>query len=124
MLHVTNGDSAAELIRRTGIAGQVIPWRDVLHEGPVPAGLSLEAMSDLRARFLASGNGAALPQLLRDFGARDAALRAARQVVLWFEHDLYDQLQLIQILATLATQPETASGLIGIDSFPGIQPFY
>ena len=30
--------------------------------------------------------------------ARDAALLGADQVTLWFEHDLYDQLQLLQVL--------------------------
>jgi hypothetical protein len=44
--------------------------------------------------------------------------------VLWFEHDLYDQLQLIQILATLATQPETTAELISISKFAGIEPFH
>ena len=124
MLHVTNGDSAAALLRRTGVTGDIIAWRDILHEGPAPAGLALEAMSDARARFLASIGVGSLPHLLRQFGARDAALRSARQVVLWFEHDLYDQLQLIQILATLASQRETAAELICIDAFPGIEPFH
>jgi hypothetical protein len=44
--------------------------------------------------------------------------------VLWFEHDLYDQLQLLQILATLATQPETTAELIMVDAFPGVVPFH
>ncbi|MGH7955477.1 MAG: DUF1835 domain-containing protein [Opitutaceae bacterium] len=124
MLHVTNGDSTATLLRRTGVTGTVIAWRDILHDGPVPAGLALEAMSDVRARFLASTGAGSLQSILRLFGARDAALRAARQVVLWFEHDLYDQLQLIQILATLATQRETTAGLICIDTFPGVDSFH
>src|SRR5688500_7302950 len=123
MLHVTNGDLTAALICRTGVTGTVIAWRDILHDGPVPARLALEAMSDVRARFLASIGAGNLPDLLREFGARDAALRAARKVVLWFEHDLYDQLQLIQILATLATQRETSSELICIGTFPGLEVF-
>lgn len=123
MLHVTNGDAAAVPLRRTGVTGEVIAWRDVLHEGPTPAGLALEAMSDVRARFLASWGGGAFADIRREFGARDAALRGARQVVLWFEHDLYDQLQLIQILATLATQPETSPELICINAFAGVEPF-
>ncbi len=40
MLHLTNGDSAADLIREAGIGGKVLPWRDVLHMGPVPDKLS------------------------------------------------------------------------------------
>lgn len=124
MLHVTNGDSTATTLRRIGLAGEVIAWRDVLHEGPTPGGLVLEAMSDVRARFLASWGAGTFPEIRRDFGARDAALRGARNVVLWFEHDLYDQLQLIQLLATLANQPETSSELICIAAFPGVSPFY
>jgi hypothetical protein len=105
------------------VTGTVVAWRDILHDGPVPSGRALEAMSDLRARFLASTGAGSLPHLLREFGARDAALRAARQVVLWFEHDLYDQLQLIQILDTLAAQRETSAELICIATFPGVEGF-
>jgi hypothetical protein len=124
MLHITNGDSAAISLRRTGMTGEVVAWRDVLHEGPTPSRLALEAMSDVRARFLASWGAGTFPNLRRDLGARDAALRAARNVTLWFEHDLYDQLQLIQILATLESQPETIAELICIDSFPGVERFH
>ena len=124
MLHITNGESAAVPLRRTGVTGKVIAWRDILHEGPTPTGLALEGMSDVRARFLASIGEGNFPDLRREFGARDAALRGAREVALWFEHDLYDQLQLIQILATLAIQPETTADLICIGSFPGVEPFH
>ena len=41
MLHVTNGDSTAQIIDARGLAGTVLPWRDVLHEGPIPAELPL-----------------------------------------------------------------------------------
>lgn len=124
MLHVTNGDSAALTLRRTGVPGRVIAWRDILHEGPVPGGLPLEALSEVRARFLAEFGAGPFETLSADFGARDAALRNARRVVLWFEHNLYDQLQLIQILDTLAGQTGLVCELICIDRFPGIAPFH
>src|SRR5262249_57052480 len=38
LLHVTNGESAGNTLRQTGLGGAVLPWQDVLHEGPVPAG--------------------------------------------------------------------------------------
>lgn len=38
LLHVTNGDSAGNTLRQTSLGGAVLPWQDVLHEGPVPAG--------------------------------------------------------------------------------------
>lgn len=124
MLHVTNGDIAAALIRQTGVLGEVIAWRDALHAGPVPGGLPLERMSETRARFISACGWASFTETIRQFSARDAALRSARRVTLWFEHDVYDQLQLIQILATLAQQPDTTATLIAIDRFPGVPEFH
>ncbi len=124
MLHVTNGESAGESLRRSGVPGRVIAWRDVLHEGPVPAGLTLAGMSEVRARFLAQWDPRSFPAVAASFDERDGALGSARHVVLWFEHDLYDQLQLLQILEALSNEPDTAVDMICIDAFPGIVPFY
>ena len=52
-LHVTNGDSAASLIRESGLPGRVLPWRDVLHEGPVPGRLGFAQLREVRAHFIA-----------------------------------------------------------------------
>lgn len=105
MLHVTNGDAAVEVMRAAGIEGEILPWRDVLHDGPVPAGLSLTELGNVRADYLASLWGDAV-ELRREFAARDGALQgfaAHDEVVLWFEHDLYDMLQLAQILDFFAS---------------------
>ena len=57
MLHVTNGDSVLKGFREGGIPGTYLAWRDVLHDGPVPETASLEALSDVRARFLSEFGG-------------------------------------------------------------------
>lgn len=104
MLHITNGDAAAEKIRALGLGGDVLPWRDVLHEGPVPAPATLDSLRPLRARFLADDETSAV-QVAQELEARDRRLGSSLredEVVLWFEHDLYDQLQLLQILDYLA----------------------
>ena len=58
MLHVTNGDCAVEVLRAAGMCGDFLPWRDVLHEGPVDPSLSLADLSVLRARFVADSGWA------------------------------------------------------------------
>jgi hypothetical protein len=101
MLFVTNGDSAADRLLRLGLADEILPWRDVLHEGPVPSGLFPEELRDARARFIAERGWGGFDEVLGDFARRDSVLDGFRdhdEVVLWFEHDLYDQLQLIQLL--------------------------
>lgn len=101
MLHVTNGDAAVPALRRGGVEGEILPWRDVLHDGPVPAGLDDAGLREVRALFLWRVGLAPYEQTLADLAARDGALErglAEGSVVLWFEHDLYDQLQLLQVL--------------------------
>ena len=57
MLIVTNGDMAAERIRTLGLDAEVLPWRDVLHDGPVRPAPTLQAQSAARAGFLAAMSG-------------------------------------------------------------------
>jgi len=105
MLHVTNGSVALSRLHDLGVPGRIVPWDDVLHEGPVPAGLSHAALRRVRAEFLAIDWGDAA-EIERSLAARDAALAEATagdEIVLWFEHDLYDQLHVLQVLAQLAS---------------------
>ena len=102
LLHVTNGESAGNTLRQTTLGGAVLPWQDVLHAGPVPAVPRRELLR-LRAGFLADAGWGSRRAILGSLERRDAQLlRAFRdgiEVVLWFEHDLYDQLQLLDVLS-------------------------
>jgi hypothetical protein len=130
MLHVTNGDSVVHSFRDGGIAGTYLPWRDVLHDGAVPRRETLEQMSDVRAKEINRlGGDGDYDSLRAEFARRDATLAAFRdheEVVLWFEHDLYDQLQLLQILWWFSGQDLTGVRLsmIQIGSHPDVTPFY
>ena len=53
MLHVTNGDSTTATMELAGLAGDLLPWRDVLHEGPVPD-LPQDELRRVRADYLAT----------------------------------------------------------------------
>ncbi len=127
VLHVTNGESAAGLLRESGIGGDVLAWNDVLHEGPVPAGLSADALRLVRAEYLASEGWTTVEAALGELEARDRALEESRsrlEVCLWFEHDLYDQLQLLQILDRYAAgpRPERLSAVV-IGEHPEVDRF-
>ena len=123
-LIITNGDSSADLLRLAGREAAVVSWRDVLHEGPILpgplAGCSPARVAYLAARFRVDAAGVAA-----DFAERDALIRVHRDfatVELWFEHDLYDQLQLLQVLAFFAGE-EARDRLILVqaDDFLGTQ---
>lgn len=101
VLHVTNGDVAADLLREAGIPGEVTISADVLHEGPAPAGLLPERWRKVRARYLAECGYADYDRGLAQLTEWDRKLEGYRncdEVVLWFEHDLFDQLQLLRLL--------------------------
>lgn len=130
MLHLTNGDSTAEMLAQTDISGPALPWRDILHDGPVPATATIEDLARIRSEFLASLGFGAFEEIHEDFGKRDTQLQdlsAVDELVLWFEHDLYDQLQILQVLDRLVNLPEAlrpkAWSMICIGSFPGISKF-
>ncbi len=109
-LIVTNGDEAVARMREAGLDAAFLPWRDVLHDGPVPSGGSWEALSDTRARYLAEVTGLGFDRISRGFADRDALMRDQDRfspIELWFEHDLFDQLQLIQVVAILSSLGRT-----------------
>jgi hypothetical protein len=104
MLHVTNGTSAMNRIHELGLPGHIVSWDDVLHEGPVPEGLDAAALRDVRADFIASSDWGDRREIATEMRVRDEVLASAppdEEVVLWFEHDLYDQLQQLQVMDRL-----------------------
>ncbi|MET0214720.1 MAG: hypothetical protein ABW292_17045 [Vicinamibacterales bacterium] len=132
MLHLTNGTAIIPLMRQAGIEGPMVAWDDVLHEGPVPAGLNPAALRQQRAEFLASCGWGSAEAIGRKLADRDAALdravRGARgaapvdEIVLWFEHDLYDQLHLLQILDRLPLDGSPRVTAVPSDDYLGNQP--
>jgi hypothetical protein len=109
-LHVTNGDAVVpELAAAAGVEpAEVLVWHDVLHDGPVPGGLGIDALAEVRARHLASRSWDDERTALATLRRRDAGLAAHprdAEMVLWFEDDLFDALQLAQIEDRLAGRP-------------------
>ncbi len=125
-LIITNGDSAAELLQEAGIGDERMPWRDPLHEGPVSQTGTLAELSTIRAAYLAAGDPEQLKVIENDFKERDALLASNQDygdVTLWFEHDLYDQLQILQILSWFADhwRDDGRVFLVQADDYLGMQ---
>jgi hypothetical protein len=123
-LIITNGDTAADLLRQAGRQGTILPWVDVLHEGPVVTG-PLEVCARQRVQYLAGRFRLPETEIADGFAERDGIMRAHAgydRIELWFEHDLFDQLQLLQVLAFFA-DAERSDGvvLVQADDFLGRQ---
>lgn len=102
LLHVVNGDATTEKLRAAGIAGTVMTYPDVLHEGPVPPDDDVEEFLEVRARVIEGfgwGTREEILELMRTQQRQLEAFEAFDEVVLWYEHDLFDQLLLVRLLA-------------------------
>src|SRR5919106_2919009 len=57
-LIITNGDAAAGRLREARIGDEVLPWHDILYEGPLPLTESIGELSEIRIEYL----GCAYPE--------------------------------------------------------------
>lgn len=128
-LHLRCGRDIEQALKTAGFAGDFLEVSNPLCQGPVTAAADWLAA---RARFIARAYGpvmeldesAALARLIAEETALAAAPGAYDRLVLWFEHDSYDQLILLRVLAALAGAPRLpAVELIALDSFPGTVRF-
>ncbi len=127
-LHVRCGSDIRDSLQTAGFGGDFLEYSDPLCQGPVPDSADLTA---IRAGFLADAYGGFMQQTQDQLAARlqeaDARVTTAHRysrVVLWFEHDSYDQLVLARCLARLADGPLPAClELICIDRQPDIPRF-
>ncbi len=116
-LHVANGTSTTRTIEAAGIQGNLSIWADVLYEGPVPGGVSDDELREIR------GSDAPADRVndMRQWRAIIERHDAYDELILWYEHDLFDQLNLIQLLPWIRERvpAEKIVSLVCVGSFPG-----
>jgi len=129
MLHISNGDSTAGLLRAAEMPGEIQPWGEALMAGPTPRGLSQEEWISTRAQFLSQTDADRdLEYCRRTLTEQEEVLASYPghdEVVLWFEHDLFCQINLLYLLDWFSGKRigKTTLSLICIDSFPGMIGF-
>jgi len=125
-LHLRCGSDIRHGLELAGFAGAFMEFSDPFCQGPVPD-VPLPDFIETRARFIASSYRIdfpdALSRLQREYAGL-ATLGDYDHVVLWFEHDSYDQLILAFLLDFIATlRPRTRLDLICVDRVPGVERF-
>lgn len=128
-LHIRCGSDIRGTLADAGFTGDFLEYLDPVCQGPVTKDADLRA---LRARFIAESYGefmnlsetAIAKQLRREDEALHKAAETYERVVLWCEHDSYDQLMLVRWLAHFreAGAPAVLE-LISINHFPGAKRF-
>jgi hypothetical protein len=128
MLHIHNGDSTANKMKEAGFPGEHFAFREALATGPTPRGLSRDEWLAVRANYLAEGVGLNAEEVKKDLSRMDEALRDVSshdEAIMWFEHDLFCQINLIYLLNHFANQDlgNAKLSLICIGEFPGREDF-
>ncbi|MDW5377745.1 DUF1835 domain-containing protein [Halomonas sp. HP20-15] len=125
-LHIRCGSDIQHNLRVAGFAGDFLEFSDPFCIGPL-RDLPPEELMHLRARFLAEVSGMAERDALARLGKSYEALNdLARyeRIVLWFEHDSYDQLVLAYLLSRLHANPPGARvELVAAEAIPGVARF-
>jgi len=128
MLHIHNGDSSANIAKASSLPGEHFAWRESLITGPTAAQVSGDEWRSVRARHLSEAYGVDLQECERgllDQERKLSSFEEHEEVVLWFEHDLFCQINLLYLLNWFAQQDtvNTNLSLICIGQFPGKENF-
>jgi hypothetical protein len=102
ILHILNGDAALHGFNQTGLAGDVMVWREVLSEGPLQQNISSGSFWNTRAKWI-SETFNELPEVYQhkvidELGKLNGEYD---EINLWFEFDLHCQVNLLGVLQML-----------------------
>ncbi|TPV93346.1 MAG: DUF1835 domain-containing protein [Myxococcales bacterium FL481] len=127
-LHIRCGSDIRDTLQLAGIRGDFAAWGDPFCEGPAVAGLDDDEYRRRRVQFMARHWGVDPVEAHRRWGDDASTLASTpsyERVVLWFEHDLYDQCILVQLLAGAKRLGlDTSSwSLVCVDRVVGIRRF-
>lgn len=126
IVHICNGDSTADTLSLADLPGDIRVWADALDQGPVLPVSDAEHYK-VRGEFWSArgrGNAADNAQKLADYDKGFDEAAGADEMILWYEHDLFDQLALVRLLARLVRRglPQTLT-IVSIDRHPEVPNF-
>jgi hypothetical protein len=107
MLHIVNGLATLNLLDRTELRGARVSGDDIFAEGPIIERLETPTSWRLRAEYLQRRFGIAKDEYLARNADRDRSLKSFayhEEIILWFEADLFCQLNLLYLLNWFAKQ--------------------
>lgn len=128
MLHILNGSSLEYTLKKSPVPGEFFSFRDALISGPALSDVDDQEWRRLRALHLSESYGVQPGKCEQDLLEQTAVLQSSSQhdeVVLWFEHDLFCQLNLLYLLDWFSkiTLENTKLSLINIGNFPNKENF-
>ena len=125
MIHIVNGDALAGKLK--DFNGIVMPWREMYDFGPLMKNSIQEMLRNERALFFEEKVGIPASLFIENSQKQNQwldHLPRNSEIILWFEHDRYDQTMLMFLLNELSTKEFENLSMVSINQYPGIEPFF
>ena len=89
-LHITNGHSLTRYLQELGFEDQMLPWQEMLCEGPTITHINSEEFLSIRIQFLKDYYqiDVDIDDLIKELKKLDNA-NAFDEIVLWFEYEVW-----------------------------------
>jgi len=118
-LHILNGDSTLHQFNKSGIEGDTYVWKEVLSDGPVHADFGSDLFWSHRDQFMSAEfeleEGQYQNTCITPFKTMEQSLSSYDEVVLWFEYDLFCQINMLALIHWLGKQKnDRANSLVCI----------
>ena len=101
-LHILNGDSTLSKFQNSGINGDTYVWNEVLSDGPVDQGFASQSFWDKREKFMSKEfeltEGQYFEKGQKPFEKMANNIQQYDEIVLWFEYDLFCQINMIALM--------------------------
>lgn len=102
ILHILNGDTAIAPLYKSGIRGDHLVWREVLSEGPINHPFATEEFWQERNSYLTTAfdlnHNEYLAQIEVPFKKVIDQIETFNEICLWFEYDLFCQINMIALI--------------------------
>ena len=103
-LHITNGDSFTQKLKSLKLKGEIITWREMLCEGKTETNVGSESFWKTRFDFLHKNYKVSktwfVEKTLKEYRSL-CNHKQQDQIVLWFEYDLFCQINMLAVLSWL-----------------------
>lgn len=104
LLHITNGDSFTQKLNTLQLKGDVITWREMLCEGKTLTNVGSESFWKARFEFLNKNykvtKSSFIEKTLKEYRSL-CNHKQQNQIVLWFEYDLFCQVNMLAVISWL-----------------------
>ena len=104
ILHITNGDSFTSKLKTLKLKGDIITWREALCEGKTLTDVGSETFWKVRYEYLSKAYKVTKKKFI-DFTLKEyrdlCNHKQQQEIVLWFEYDLFCQINMIAVLSWL-----------------------